>query len=464
MSTTTEEFIIDPFASDINPGTATGQKLFLQACAEVKDSEKLTATVEKQHVVMEEITALVQRFCWGTQILAIKLASDLSTTKSLLTENHDLSVNDLKLQAYKIWGGGANTATEIPVNTTTSRRDLILTPITITASSTNDEKKVFFMRVRSTMIRKAIEGRFCKKTLKNIRLYRRHYEWRNLSTGELQQDGATMLKILMDILKPSLKIGLKEYKNVLKNANGKKYQNNVIEMLDVMEAAYDEITVTHGKTYDSYMEDLFSSLKTFPNRLFTDYVIRIEDDWEADNTNDLDDIDELILKVRTKFNNMVNSEKWDYVDPADAKIMALTTSLDDVKKQLEEEKAKNTTSKDKKQNPPFDERRCKFAGDKITLDGVQYDWCNKGHKSHASPDGMYMPAGHNHDQWLENRKQRGYTRNRSNTSSTSSSAVRGAAANKKMILAEKMQAALVTKCGFSNDEAEAFLNDDSLKE
>ena len=64
-TTTAEEFIIDPFASDINPRTATGQKLFLQACAEVKESEKLTATVEKQHVVIEEITALVQRFCWG---------------------------------------------------------------------------------------------------------------------------------------------------------------------------------------------------------------------------------------------------------------------------------------------------------------------------------------------------------------------------------------------------------------
>ena len=298
-----------------------------------------------------------------TQILAIKLASDLSTIKSLLTENHDLSVNDLKVQAYKIWGGGANTDTEIPINTSTSRRDLVLVPANITASSSNPEKRVFYMRVRSTLIRKAIEGRFCKKTLKNIRLYRRHYEWRNLTTGEVQQDGATMLKVLMDILKPSLKIGLKEYKNVITKANGKKYQNNVVEMLDAMEAAYDEITVTHGKTYDSYMEELFRSLKTFPNWLFADYIIRIEDDWEADNTTGLDDIDEFIIKVRTKFNNMVNSEKWDYVDPADAKIMALTTSLDDVKKQLEEEKAKNSMPKDKKQNPPFDERRCKFAGD-----------------------------------------------------------------------------------------------------
>ena len=95
------------------------------------------------------------------------------------------------------------------------------------------------------------------------------------------------------------------------------------------------------------------------------------------------------------------------------------------------------------------------------MDGVKYDWCNKGHKSHASPDGMYMPAGHNHEQWLENRKQRGYNRTGSNNSSTPSGALRGAAAGKNMILSDKMQAALVTKCGFSQDEAEAFLNDES---
>lgn len=450
---TPEEFVIDPFAADINPGTASGQKLFLQACTAVKDSEKLTATVEKQHIVMEEITSLVQQFCWGTQVLAVKLADDPSTTKSLLTENHDLSMKDLKLQAYKIWGGGASNATEIPIGSTSGRRDQILTECKITSSSTNDEKKTFYARVRSTMIRRALEGRFDKKTLKNVRLHRKEYEWRNSTTGEVHQDGATMLKVLIDILKPGLKSGLKEYKTIISEAEAKKYKNNPIDMLDAMESAYDEITVTHGKTYDSYMEELFRALKTFPNRIFTDYVIRLEDDWEADEKEG--DIDELITKVRFKYNNMFNSKKWDYVDPADAKIMALATNLEQLKKELSDEKAKNAS---KKKQLPFDSRRTEFVGQTTTIDGVDYVWCDKGHKSRASPDGMYMPSGHDHDKWLEARnKRRNQGSRTASSNSTTDSASKTNSGGKKMVLSDDLKAALVTMGGMSQSEADALV-------
>ena len=200
-----DPYIIDPFAADINPGSAKGQKLFVEACAPVEESKKMTANIENQHLIMARITSLVQRFRWGQQVLAIRLASDQSAAKSMLTENHDISIKDLKLQAYKIWGGGADTATEIPVVQSSGRRDLVLTDLNITSTSSADDKKVFHARVRSTMIRRAIEGRFDDKTLKIVRLHSKDYSWHNPATGEVEEDGVTMLKVLIDILKPSLK-------------------------------------------------------------------------------------------------------------------------------------------------------------------------------------------------------------------------------------------------------------------
>ena len=41
-----EQFIIDPFAADINPGTTRGQKLFIEACTPLDDTKKLSASVE----------------------------------------------------------------------------------------------------------------------------------------------------------------------------------------------------------------------------------------------------------------------------------------------------------------------------------------------------------------------------------------------------------------------------------
>ena len=109
--------------------------------------------------------------------------SDLTTTKTLITESHALSIEDLKVQAYKIWGGGADTATSIPLNAATNRKDLLLTDLNVTAASMNQEKQICYARVRSTMIRRAIEGHFSVKTLKILRLQRRDYEWHTPTTG-----------------------------------------------------------------------------------------------------------------------------------------------------------------------------------------------------------------------------------------------------------------------------------------
>ena len=463
-TTQPESFVIDPFAADINPGTTKGQKLFIEACAQVDEDKRVTASVEEQHKTMKLILSLVQRFRWGEQVLAVKLASDLTTTKSLLTESHALTIEDVKVQAYKIWGGGADAATAIPVNQTTQRRDLILTDITVTSTSTAAEKKIFYARVRSTMIRRAIEGQFSNKTIEAIRLHRKDYEWKS-ATGLIEEDGATMLKILVDIVKPSLKVGLKEFKDIISSANAKTYKNDPNEMLDAMENAYHEITVNRKSTYDQYMDDLFKALKTYTNRVYVDFVTRLEDEWETDASDDTPaKIDLFIQTVRTKYNNMKSRRKWEVVDPADAKILALSTQLQEVQQQLLDEKTKNltsasahatttatTASKPTAKKGHFDTRRTKFVGPHTVIDGVAYDWCDKGHKSSASPDGMYMPEGHNHDEWLAKKLAR--------RSQRSAPASADQVNSVKLALSEKLKACLMTKAGFSEEEAKALFDD-----
>ena len=464
-NTQPESFVIDPFAADINPGTTRGQKLFIEACAQVEEEKRVTASVENQHATMKTIASLVQRFRWGEQVLAVRLASDLNVTKSLLTESHSLTIDDFKVQAYKIWGGGVDTAMEVPVNATTQRRDLILTDLPVTATSTDSIKKIFYARVRSTMIRRAIEGQFSSKTLEAVRLQRKAYEWKN-ANGLVEEDGATMLKILVDIVKPSLKVGLKEFKDVISKANAKAYNNDPLEMLDAMENAYDEITINRQSTYDQYMDDLFKALKTFTNRVFVDFVTRLEDEWETDVTEDTPaKIDHFIQMVRTKYNNMKSRRKWEIVDPADAKILALSTQLQEVQQQLLVEKRKHlgsstaahatkaytTESKPPAKRGTFDTRRTKFVGQNTVIDGVTYDWCNKGHKSSASPDGMYMPAGHNHEEWLSKKIAR---RNQRSTPASSDQVN-----SVKLALSEKMKACLMTKAGFSEEEAKVLFDD-----
>ena len=276
-----------------------------------------------------------------------------------------------------------------------------------------------------------------------------------------------MLKLLIDIVKPSLKVGLKEFKDIISMANAKSYKNDPNEMLDAMENAYHEITINRKSTYDQYMDDLFKALKMFTNRVYVDFVTCLEDEWETDATDDTPaKIDLFIQTVRTKYNNMKSRRKWEVVDPADAKILALSTQLKEVQQQLLDEKTKNTTgvsasahattavpteSKPPVKKGNFDTRHTKFIGQHTVIDGVGYDWCNKGHKSSASPDGMYMPEGHNHEEWLA-KKLACWSQKSAPASADQVNSV-------KLALSEKLKVCLMTKAGFSEEEAKALFDD-----
>ena len=140
-----------------------------------------------------------------------------------------------------------------------------------------------------------------------------------------------MLKILINIVRPNLKVGLKEFKDIIATATTKAYKNDPLEMLGAMENAYDESTINRKSTYDQYMDDVVKALKTFSNRVFVNFMTHLEDEWETDATDDTPaKIDLFIQTVRTKYNNTRSRSKWDIVDPADAKILALSTQLQEV--------------------------------------------------------------------------------------------------------------------------------------
>ena len=62
LTAITETFIIDTFVGDINSGTTRRQKLFTETCSTLDEADKLMASVVNQHVVMEYIMSLVQKF------------------------------------------------------------------------------------------------------------------------------------------------------------------------------------------------------------------------------------------------------------------------------------------------------------------------------------------------------------------------------------------------------------------
>ena len=116
----------------------------------------------------------------------------------------------------------------------------------------------------------------------------------------------------------------------------------------------------------------------------------------------------------------------------------------------------------------FDTRRTKYVGPHTVLDGVAYDWCDKGHKSSASPNGMYMPEGHDHEEWLKKKLLRRSRGSGSSTSAEDSStkqvnfAPSDNSKSIKLTLSEQLKTCLMSKAGFSVEEADAIFKDMDL--
>ncbi len=222
-----EEFIIDPFAGDINPGTTRESKLFLEATAPVVDlSKRLTATVENQHEIVSYIKRFAARFHFGSQVLRIKCTRNgAATDRSLLSSSQEITVNECILQASRIWGGVQDGSNTIPTDSN-GAYSMKLVDISIYSTSSDAEKKVFFSRVRSQIISKFIRGHFSDVTIQDLEIHRHYFEWSN-DQGIVMEDGATMLKLLFDEIKPTVKTGIKEFRDIITGANASKYKENV---------------------------------------------------------------------------------------------------------------------------------------------------------------------------------------------------------------------------------------------
>ena len=117
----------------------------------------------------------------------------------------------------------------------------------------------------------------------------------------------------------------------------------------------------------------------------------------------------------------------------------------------------------------FDTCRTQYVGPHTVLDGVAYDWCDKGHKSAASPNGMYLPEGHDHAEWLKkklarrNKSSKGW---KSDGDASKTPQVNFAPTSDpksiKLDLSEQMKTCLMSKAGFSEKEAGAIFTDINL--
>ena len=87
---------------------------------------------------------------------------------------------------------------------------------------------------------------------------------------------------------------------------------------------YREILDRNHK-HEDYLVDLFNALSTVPNESFKSYVRTEMQNWELGGTKTAR---EIISESLTIYNNEVSAHTWTTTTPKYAKILALTTKVD----------------------------------------------------------------------------------------------------------------------------------------
>ena len=219
----------------------------------------------------------------------------------------------------------------------------------------------------------------------------------------------------------------------------------------------------------SILRYTIQALLTGPNDDFNQFMKRIKQDVESGTgVHKNDTFKDVLDAARALYNNMDESDEWNKVNPTDAKLLALTTQVEQLQKE-------NVALAAAAKSPPSDgssgrttaggggknlkggveEWRTIKKGDSIVRNGKTFYWC----PYHKHPDGysnglycVHKPE--NHIQWQNNKTR---NRNRSNQNTNGQdSANSNNDQSKKLVPNSRMKEVLCSRLMLSDEDADAI--------
>jgi hypothetical protein len=449
MTTTPVIYSTNPFNTDINPATTTGLKLYKTATAARDDSQQLNPKIGNSKEFIDAMQYDSAKFSWGQLISKVEIEGS-NDKKDILLDFRELSIKNVRQFMGKVYFNkdGSN----VP--------DTASQAFDIDPASDDDDKKIFFKRVRSDMIAHRIMNSLKPAALASLKLKESKFLWKS-SDGEIYYDGVTMLQILIEKVNPTTRVGVVDLKDKIRNAKMANYSHNVREMTDKLQSYYNDI-LRKGRTHEDFVLDLFNALGSGKNDVFCDFIQRKKDEW--DTGVDIE-ADQLIKDALAKYNNMVTQKTWNSKESKDSKIIALTTQVQALEKRLEDKSSHSSSSSkkstgDKSEKAAFSTkykvaewRLKKTFGDTVDKDGKTFHWCSK---QHQDGKGMYVThKEEDHTAWKEKKDQ--WKANKSSKGGNSNS--KAQEKNKSMTLSDGLKAAMVSKFKCSAADAEKLYAD-----
>jgi hypothetical protein len=399
VSTAPRIWSIDPFTSHINPGSRQGQSIFLEK----------TKSLDKKYRIRQEDSAEFllelrsREHTLGTIVTHIPTQRDAhgvgTIFKNLLTNHRNISLDDCTRNAISFYDVRLLESQKTPE---------VLLMRTLDPENHAVDEAHFYLRVDSNIIFTFLKNNLQKSDYLMLMRKKEQFQFFNPTTGEIAYDGVTMLKIILDTMRPGTVIGLDNIKATLESVTLQKYGNNVTKLLNFMEAQYQEI-LDNEKDFDSWRRHILRALMSGPNADFNTWIKHIKDDIESEEGiySEIAPAN-LIRMSKKKFVNMSEAGVWTKVDPGNAIQISLATQMKLLQAKIDELSTKKTATQEPKAfatggysgNPAPPPSEC-IEGtkvlkirvvktkDEITINGKPHYWCPKHVDKEGRWNGMY---------------------------------------------------------------------------
>ena len=191
-----------------------------------------------------------------------------------------------------------------------------------------NHEEMFCKRARSKMVAQAEENRILTQALwKQIMTKKSDFTWYDPNTGEIFFDGLMIVYIIMTTCNPDTKVGVQVLRDKIISTKSATFKHNIPNMLSHIKSTMDLIEEM-GETYDSLLKNTFDALLSAPNTTFHQFFVQEKLHWEAGKSHTFDKLDSI---AKTMHNNMCSNGSQESIDPKDARIIALTTEVNDFK-------------------------------------------------------------------------------------------------------------------------------------
>lgn len=453
IMTSTKEWKTNPFHGNFNPGTKTGQQIFLEKTKGNADGTRYSLTKDNAANLHQFFKSRAASLGKCIQIPnEFNADGSVKSHANLISQHLKVELKDVQHTAHKRFATALPATDPIPPSPFTAQ--------SIDPTNVANDKEVVYDHVNTSVLAKLIETVLTTLGFQDLLLQKDLFMFTDQASGEVHFDGPTMLKLILTQVNPDTIIGMDQLKAQLETMKLHEHGNDVAKMLTSMQSIFNTLK-ENGHEPDSYHRYIYTTLISGPNANFNAFMQRIIDNIQSGNSYHKDiSADNLIVTARTKYNNTIADKSWGKVDPRDAKIMALTTALEEIRTAAPTNSGKSVNATDagvKNKFAALEEWRKKFDGDEKVVSGRTFYWC-KHHKG-KDYDSLYVsshcPA--QHDAWSKDKRA---SRNdrclpKDATRNSAKSDAGNSASNKsKLGLTDKLKQVLMTNACMSKEDVE----------